>query len=78
LIELLDKIYEEDGLKELHNIETILLAVENSVIQLEDVYYEISIGDLYAKIPKEQLRRVFKLLDEKLKEYHTRITFTEV
>ncbi|NRD80002.1 low specificity L-threonine aldolase [Bacillus sp. BRMEA1] len=31
------EIHEEDGLKELHQIETVLLADENRVIQLEDV-----------------------------------------
>jgi threonine aldolase len=30
-------------------------------------YYEVSIGDLYAQLPKEDLKRVFQLLDEKMK-----------
>lgn len=31
-------------------------------------YYEISIGDRYAAIPKEQLQQMFHLLDHKMKE----------
>lgn len=29
-------------------------------------YYEVSIGDLYATIPKEKLRKAFQLLDERM------------
>jgi threonine aldolase len=31
-------------------------------------YYEVSIGDLYANVPKEGIRNVFQLLDEKIRE----------
>ncbi|WP_409252976.1 threonine aldolase family protein [Bacillus sp. SCS-153A] len=31
-------------------------------------YYEVSIGDVYSTIPKDQLSEVFKLLNERLKE----------
>lgn len=30
-------------------------------------YYEVSIGDNYTKIPKEELKKAFQLLDEKMK-----------
>ncbi|WP_066066725.1 threonine aldolase family protein [Neobacillus soli] len=31
-------------------------------------FYEVSIGDLYAHIPNEKLKKVFRLLEEKMKE----------
>jgi hypothetical protein len=31
-------------------------------------FYEVSIGDGYANIPKEGLRNVFQMLDERLRE----------
>jgi threonine aldolase len=31
-------------------------------------YYEVSIGDRYANIPKEELKRVFQILDERMRE----------
>lgn len=31
-------------------------------------YYEVSIGDRYANVPKDELRQAFKLLDEKIRE----------
>jgi threonine aldolase len=34
-------------------------------------YYEVSIGDLYAQLPKEDLKKVFQLLDEKMKSIKT-------
>ncbi|WP_337020024.1 threonine aldolase family protein [Oceanobacillus massiliensis] len=37
-------------------------------INEESCYCEISIGDLYKGIPKENLRAAFKLLDEKMKQ----------
>jgi threonine aldolase len=34
--------------------------------------YEVSIGDLYAQLPKEELTKVFTLLDEKMREFLSR------
>ncbi|MGZ4135925.1 MAG: threonine aldolase family protein [Tumebacillaceae bacterium] len=58
-------------------LETILIAVyEETGIGLTHYareksetssYFEVSIGDRYAKVPQEQLRKAFQLLDEKLK-----------
>jgi threonine aldolase len=31
-------------------------------------YFEVSIGDLYTQVPKEELKRAFELLNQKLKE----------
>jgi threonine aldolase len=31
-------------------------------------YYEVNIGDRYANIPKEELRKMFQMLDEKMRE----------
>lgn len=31
-------------------------------------YFEMSIGDLYETVPKESVEKVFKLLDEKMKQ----------
>lgn len=36
-------------------------------------YYEVSIGDLYAQLPKEDLKKVFQLLDEKMKTIKTQL-----
>jgi threonine aldolase len=47
-------------------------------VNVSTSYFEVSMGDLYADIPKEELRRVFKLLDVKMKDYYTHINFTEV
>ncbi len=68
----------ESILAELFQATGIGLTSNISEVNPTTSYYELSIGDLYAKIPKEELRGVFKLLDEKMKEYHTRINFTEV
>lgn len=47
-------------------------------VNVSTSYFEVSMGDLYADIPKEELRRVFKLLDVKMKDYYTHMNFTEV
>jgi threonine aldolase len=31
-------------------------------------YYEVSLGDLYAEVPKEEVTKAFRLLDEKMKQ----------
>jgi len=31
-------------------------------------FYEVSIGDRYGKIPKEDLKKVFQMLDERLQD----------
>ncbi|MEH7304602.1 beta-eliminating lyase-related protein [Neobacillus drentensis] len=36
-------------------------------------YSEISIGDLFSKIPKTELEKVFRLLNEKMREYQARV-----
>jgi threonine aldolase len=54
---ILVAIYEETGIGLTSNIREI----GNNAC-----YYEISIGDLYALIPKEELRKAFQMLDQKL------------
>jgi threonine aldolase len=50
------EIHEEDGLKELHHIETILLADKDSVIQLEDVVgLEEEIACLLLELPQREI-----------------------
>ncbi|WHX98586.1 aminotransferase class I/II-fold pyridoxal phosphate-dependent enzyme [Neobacillus sp. DY30] len=55
---ILAAIYEETGIG--------LTSYVREVTQTTS-YYEVSIGDLYSQIPKEDLRKVFLLLDEKMK-----------
>jgi threonine aldolase len=50
-------IYEVTGIGLTHNIKEI---------SDKACYYEASIGDRYATIPKEELRSVFQMLDEKM------------
>jgi threonine aldolase len=50
------EIHEEDGLKKLHNIKTILLADKNRVIQLEDVTgIEEDIACLLLELPQREI-----------------------
>ncbi|WLD93809.1 low specificity L-threonine aldolase [Alkalihalobacillus sp. AL-G] len=50
------EIHEEDGLKELHQIEPVLLADKNSVIQLEDVVnMEEEIACLLLELPQREI-----------------------
>lgn len=50
------EIHEEDGLKELHHIEPVLLADKNSVIQLEDVMnMEEDIACLLLELPQREM-----------------------
>ena len=50
------EIHEEDGLKELHQIESILLADKNSVIQLEDVVrMKEDISCLLLELPQREI-----------------------
>ncbi|WP_342431707.1 beta-eliminating lyase-related protein [Neobacillus sp. FSL H8-0543] len=50
------EIHEEDGLKELHHIETILLADKDRVIQLEDVVgLEEEIACLLLELPQREI-----------------------
>lgn len=50
------EIHEEDGLKELHNIETVLLANKNRVIELEDVVgMEAGISCLLLELPQREI-----------------------
>ncbi|PLS00996.1 threonine aldolase family protein [Neobacillus cucumis] len=35
-------------------------------------YFELGIGDMFAKIPKDKLKNAFALLDKKLKEFNTK------
>ncbi|MDP4085290.1 MAG: beta-eliminating lyase-related protein [Bacillota bacterium] len=37
-------------------------------IDSDECYYELSIGDQFADVPKEKLKQVFQLLDEKMRE----------
>lgn len=55
--ELLVSIYEETGIG--------LTGYVREVTKTTS-YYEVSIGDLYAQLPKEDLKKVFQLLDEKM------------
>jgi threonine aldolase len=65
-----------DGSKE--KIEAILASIYEktgigltgyiSEVSKEKSYFEVSIGDLYAFVPKEELKEVFHMLDEKMKE----------
>ncbi|WP_232697475.1 threonine aldolase family protein [Brevibacillus daliensis] len=59
LEKILLAIYEETGIGIIHYLR------ETSEITC---YFEISIGDRYANIPKEELRDVFQLLDERMKK----------
>jgi threonine aldolase len=56
---ILIKIYQETG-----------VGLSNSLRDVSDnrCYFEVSIGDRYADVPKEGLRQVFQLLDERLRE----------
>lgn len=38
------------------------------VVDEENSYFEVSVGDNYGRIPKEALQQVFRVLDEKMKE----------
>ncbi len=50
------EIHEEDGLKELHHLETILLADENRVIELEDVTgLDKEIACLLLELPQREI-----------------------
>jgi threonine aldolase len=50
------EIHEEDGLKELHNIKTILIADETRVIELEDVVsMEESVACLLLELPQREI-----------------------
>jgi threonine aldolase len=50
------EIHEEDGLKELHQIESVLLADKNSVIQLEDVMsLQENISCLLLELPQREI-----------------------
>ncbi|RSK26092.1 low specificity L-threonine aldolase [Bacillus sp. HMF5848] len=55
---ILLNIYEETGIGLTGNLRD---ATENSC------YYEVSVGDMYEKVPKEDLQHVFKLLNERIK-----------
>jgi threonine aldolase len=50
------EIHEEDGLKELHHIESVLLADKNSVIQLEDIVnMKENISCLLLELPQREI-----------------------
>jgi threonine aldolase len=50
------EIHEEDGLKELHHIETILLADKDKVIQLDDVVHlEEEVSCLLLELPQREI-----------------------
>lgn len=59
-------------------VESILVAVYEATgigltsnlrkISEEACYYEVSIGDQYSNIPKEELRKLFQMIDEKMLE----------
>jgi threonine aldolase len=50
------EIHEEDGLKELHHIETILLADKDNVIQLDDVVHlEEEVSCLLLELPQREI-----------------------
>ncbi|SEN70538.1 Threonine aldolase [Mesobacillus persicus] len=50
------EIHEEDGLKELHKIETVLLAEKNRVIELEDVLrIEEPIASILLELPQREI-----------------------
>jgi threonine aldolase len=56
---ILIEIYEATGIGLTHNIREI---------SDKACYYEVSIGDRYATIPKEGLKRVFQMLDDRMRE----------
>ncbi|MBO9131040.1 aminotransferase class I/II-fold pyridoxal phosphate-dependent enzyme [Bacillus sp. 165] len=56
---ILAEVYEETG---------IGLTSHLREITEECCYYEVSIGDRYAHIPKEELKKVFQILDEKCRK----------
>ncbi|MDM5326090.1 beta-eliminating lyase-related protein [Neobacillus sp. CF12] len=55
---ILAAIYEETGIGLTSYVREVTKTTSN---------YEISIGDLYAQLPKENVKKVFQLLDEKMK-----------
>jgi threonine aldolase len=56
---ILIAIYEETGIGLIHNIREI-----NETI----CYFEVSIGDRYSLIPKEEIKKAFQMLDERTRE----------
>ncbi|MEH7272222.1 threonine aldolase family protein [Neobacillus vireti] len=59
---ILAAIYEETGI----GLSSYVREVTKSTS-----FYEVSIGDMYAQLPKENLKTVFQLLDEKMKTIKT-------
>lgn len=60
LVKILINIYEETGIGLTGNLKDIN--------EYEGCYFEVSIGDNYASIPKAELKKIFQLLDERMKE----------
>jgi threonine aldolase len=58
----------EPVLAEIYNETGIGLSGYTREINHQTCYYEVSIGDNYESIPKEELKRMFRKLDERLKE----------
>lgn len=58
--ELLLSLYEETGVGLIHAVHAR---------GEEACYFEVSIGDRYAMIPKDEIRRAFSVLDQKMKAY---------
>ncbi|WP_456278376.1 threonine aldolase family protein [Bacillus sp. AK128] len=56
----------EEILKELYHQTGIGLTGNLREFTKEEAYYEVSIGDIYEKVPRDQLRELFRLLDLKL------------
>lgn len=56
---ILRSVYEETG-----------IGLSHYIIEIDETtcYYEVSIGDRYADVPKERMQKAFRLLDEKMKE----------
>jgi threonine aldolase len=60
---ILVEIYKETGIGLTGNVREV---------NQTTCYSEISIGDLFSKIPKLEVEKVFKLLNDKMKEYHAK------
>jgi threonine aldolase len=56
---ILITIYEETGIGLIHNLREISETT---------CYFEVSIGDRYAHIPKEKIKKAFQMLDERIRE----------
>jgi hypothetical protein len=56
---ILITIYEETGIGLIHSIREISVTA---------CYFEVHIGDRYAHIPKDRIKKVFQMLDERLRK----------